>query len=505
MTGLPGRAGRFQEEEVWDILIVGGGATGLACAWDASTRGFKTLLVERGDLGAGTSCCSTKLIHGGVRYLRQGHLSLVKEALRERTWFLKAAPDLVHRLSLILPCDRRWEKAYYRLGLGLYDRFAGVDRQDRTRSVSSAEVTALAPGLSHAWKQGGLVYMDGQFDDARMLMRLAHGATAAGGVICTYTAVTGLGSKPDGLRTITVKDEITGMVSALRAKVIINATGAFTDGLRRMETPDLPAHVAVSRGIHLVLDAGLLGGKTAVILPHTEDGRVLFAIPWRGRILYGTTDTPVSGPVPDPTAGPDEITYLLKHSEQVFGRRVAPEMIHGLFAGLRPLAAAPGRRTTSSISRDARVEVSPQGLVSIYGGKWTTCRSMAVRAIDQALRVGALPVRPTRTHDLTLAGPLPEVPDRAARLTREQVTWFVQEERVVTLDDVMTRRTALSLLDANGADAIAPACAGWMAGLLGWTQDEVERQVFSYRERMRRQWEPLRAVIGDHTINMQSP
>ncbi|MCP5487422.1 MAG: glycerol-3-phosphate dehydrogenase/oxidase [Verrucomicrobia bacterium] len=479
------------EQGLWDILVVGGGATGLACAWDAATRGYKTLLVERGDLGSGTSTSSTKLIHGGVRYLRQGHLALVKEALRERTWFLNAAPDLVHRLSLILPCKGRLEKAYYRMGLGLYDRFAGLDPKDRTRSVSPAEISTLAPGLPPTWKSGGLVYMDGQFDDARMLMRLAFCIASSGGSLSTYTDLTGFGRDRDGLRTVRLRDRITGETSSLRANVVINATGPFTDELRRLEVPGAQPQVAVSRGIHLVLDPSLLGGETAVILPHTEDGRVLFAIPWRGKILYGTTDTSMPGPEQDPIAGADEVAYLLQHSEQIFGRSVSAEMIHGLFAGLRPLAAAPGRQATASISRDARVEVSTQGLVSIYGGKWTTCRSMAERAVDQALAVGKLPFRPARTHELKLAGPLPEVPDRADRLTRDQVAWFVQEERAKTLDDVLTRRTGLSLLDAKAAVAIAPVCAHWMADFLDWSDHETQRQVTAYQERMRRQWEPL--------------
>lgn len=448
--------------EVFDVLVIGGGATGFACALDALSRGYSVALVERGDFGEGTSSRSTKLIHGGVRYLRQGHLGLVRESLRERRWFFQAAPHLVQPLEFIIPCSSKLWKMYYRAGMGIYDAMARTDSTHRTASLSAREVLDRVPGCATDHLAGGVRYMDGQFDDARMIISFLHNVIAKGGAALNYAPAKALIKENGRITGAIIEDRETGRAFRLHARVVINATGVYTDRLCNMDEPDTSARITSSQGIHLVLDSSLLGGASALMIPKTDDGRVLFAIPWHGRVLLGTTDTLRESIEDEPAPLESEIDYLLHHAARIFSRPPDKSDIRGMFAGLRPLPRSGKTGNTSAIVRDYKIDVSASGLVSIYGGKWTTCRAMGEAALEKAIHVGGLPSRPSQTANMTLEASR----EPASHLAAPDETWVhyaVQHEMARTIDDLLLRRTRLGILDAEAARGCAPQCARWMA------------------------------------------
>lgn len=499
-----------ERREPWDVLVVGGGATGLGVAVEAATRGYGTLLLEASDFASGTSSRSTKLVHGGVRYLRQGNVSLVLEALRERGLLIRNAPHLVRNQAFVVPSYEWWHGPFYGVGLKVYDALAGKLGLGPSRRLSREETLQRIPTLEPKGLRGGIVYHDGQFDDARLAITLALTAADHGAALLNHMPVVGL-LKREGLVTgVRARDSETGAEHEVQARVVVNATGVFVDELRELDDEAGAPLVAVSQGVHLVLPREFLPGDTAVMVPQTDDGRVLFAVPWHDRVIVGTTDTPLDGAAEEPRALPAEVDFLLTHAARYLTRDPAPADVLSVFAGLRPLVQAEGSRSTAALSRDHTLEISASGLVTITGGKWTTYRKMAQDAVDQAAGVAALEERPSRTEGLRLHGwtdaeerypwdvygadaealralaheraelyePLhPRLPYRAA-----EVVWATRREMARTVADVLARRTRALLLDARASMEAAPAVARLMAGELGQPEAWAEEQVEAYLE-----------------------
>ena len=493
----------------WDILVIGGGATGLGTAVDAAARGYRTLLLEAHDFAEGTSSRSTKLIHGGVRYLAQMNFPLVREALHERGLLLQNAPHLVHPRDFLVPAYHFWQLPYYGAGLWLYDRLAGKLSLGRSRWISRAGTLTLAPTLRARGLRGAILYTDGQFDDARLAISLARTVADQGGVALNHMAVTSLIKQRGRIAGVQARDEETGESIEITARAVINATGVYADLVRKLDEPDASPMIAPSQGAHLVLDGSFLPGETAVMIPRTDDGRVLFAIPWNGHTLVGTTDTLMATLPREPRPLEGEIDYLLAHVGRYLEKAPTRSDIKSVFAGLRPLIRPPGARGTASakLSREHAVVVSHSGLVTITGGKWTTYRPMARDAVDHAARVAQLPSRPCATTSLKLHGwhlagqgtashldvygsDLPELkaladesPDWSTPLhpalpyIPAEVIWAVRHEAARTVGDVLCRRTRALFLDAHASLEAAPRVAELMAAELGrdqaWQADQV--------------------------------
>jgi glycerol-3-phosphate dehydrogenase len=462
------------EGRPWDVLVIGGGATGLGTAVEAATRGYRTLLVEQADFAQATSSRSTKLIHGGVRYLEQGNLRLVREALRERALLLENAPGLVRALPLVIPLQNTWERFYLGIGLKLYDALAGRRGIGRSRHLGASELRSEVPGFAGPAPSGAFRFYDGQFDDARLAIALAQTLTAHGGTALNYARVVELRKQGQKVSGAIAEDRETGARHDIHAKVVVNATGVFSDSVQRMDTPGAKAAVSPSQGIHLVLPRSFLPGETAVLIPRTADGRVLFAIPWQGRVLLGTTDTPVEGAALEPRARPEEVAFLLDHARRFLGWEIKPSDVLSVFAGLRPLANANPSAATAAIARDHAIHVAPSGLVSVTGGKWTTYRLMGEQTVTAAAQVGDLPARPSRTASLRL-----EVGHDAPG---DAIVRAVREEMARTVDDVLSRRTRALILDARAAIEAAPDVAKVMAAELGRDERWQEEQLRAFRE-----------------------
>ncbi len=494
------------------MIVIGGGATGLGIAVDAATRGYDTLLLERGDFAQATSSRSTKLLHGGVRYLRQGNLKLVMGALRERGRVLANAPHLSSELPFIIPTYRPGERLYYGFGLGLYERLAGRASLGRSRRLSAAETRRELPTLRAGHLRGGVLYHDGQFDDARLAVCLAASAWDHGATLVNYCQVTGLlrgtgaGTPVSG---VVARDRETGAEHEIAARVVVNATGVFCDSIRRMAEPGAAAWVAPSQGAHIVLDRRFLPGRSALMVPRTDDGRVLFIIPWQERLLVGTTDVPVADTDAEPRAQPQETDFLLEHAGRYLQEAPRPQDVLSVFAGLRPLVRAGSGRSTAALARDHLLRVE-SGLVSITGGKWTTYREMAEQATDAAARAAQLPGRPCRTADLALHGATADAvpaplraygsdagavqalaqarPEWAARLhprlpyVGAEVVWAARREMARSVQDVLARRTRALLLDARASIDAAPGVASLLAGELGRDAGWQTREVAAFTE-----------------------
>lgn len=459
--------------EKWDIIIIGGGATGLAIALDAATRGYRTVLVEQADFSEGTSSKSTKLIHGGVRYLRSGEIGLVRESLRERGRLLRNAPNVVRPLDFVVPAYRGHERFFYGAGLTLYDLLAGKAGLGATGHPGKAGVMDRIPNLRGEGLRGGTLYRDGQFDDARLAVAMAKTAVAHGAAVVNHVKVVELIKESGRVRGVVGHDRFDGAEYRLEGKIVINATGVFTDEVRRMDEPQAAAVVRPSQGIHLVLDRRFLGGDTAVMIPKTEDGRVLFAIPWMNRVILGTTDTE---PVPvelHPQAQEEEIDYLIRHAGLYLREAPGRSDIRAVFAGLRPLVSPPKSAAGSSaqLSRSHSLFMSEAGLLTMTGGKWTTCRQMGEDAVNRAASAAGLPAGPCLTGDLTLLDEPGtgggERLDEALPYGIEDVDRAVREEMAMTLDDVLSRRTRAAFLDEAAVRRCAAKVAGRMADLSG--------------------------------------
>ncbi len=502
------------ETAPWDVVIVGGGATGLGSAVDAATRGYRTLLLEQADFAKATSSRSTKLSHGGVRYLQQGNISLVLEALKERGRMLRNAPHLVRRQAFVIPAYAKWEIPFYGIGLKTYDALSGKASFGRSRMMGAATVHELMPTVAQKDLSGGVVYYDGQFDDSRYTVALAQTLESLGGVAVNYVKMIRLLKHNGIVCGVVARDEETGTEFEIQAKVVINATGVFTDEVRVLDEPQAPGILSVSQGSHFVLPKSFLPGQHALMVPKTADGRVLFAIPWHGAVVVGTTDEPVPAPSLEPRAMEMERSFLKHHIELYFGRRPEDSEILSMWSGLRPLVRKQGAKSTAALSREHTVLVSASHLVSVTGGKWTTYRRMAEDAVDIAARTAGLPQRPSATQELRLHGwseeaahgattaqdiPLygsdqPAIdalaassPQLGARLHPQlpyrvaEAVWAVRHEMARTVDDVLARRTRALFLDARAAMDAAPVVAACLASELGRDAAWQEQQVQSFR------------------------
>ncbi len=495
----------------WDIVVIGGGATGLGVAIDAASRGLRVALLEASDFAKGTSSRSTKLVHGGVRYLKQGNLSLVLEALRERGIMRENAPHLVRDLPFVVPNYDWWEAPFYGIGLRLYDALAGKYGFGHSRNLSLEKTVELLPTIETKGLRGGVVYYDGQFDDARLAINMAETAAEQGGVLLNYVGVTGLLKENDEVRGVRARDAETGEEFELRARTVVNATGVFCDGVRKLDDPDAKPMIRPSQGVHLVLPRAFLPGDSAIMVPHTDDGRVLFAIPWHDCVVVGTTDTPVAEATLEPRPLKEEIDFLMEHTARYLQRDPEPSDVLSIFAGLRPLVGSTDEGDTAALSRDHSLTTSRPGLITITGGKWTTHRKMAEDTVDQAILLGRLPERKCVTEKLRIHGyhhnadtfanlaaygaDAPEVrgliaqdPTYSERLhprlgiLRGEVHWAVRREMARTVEDVLARRTRALLLDARASIEAAPAVVQEMARALGRDADWASEQVRAYGE-----------------------
>ncbi len=494
---------------VWDILIIGGGATGLGVAVDAASRGYSTLLLEKDDFAKSTSSRSTKLVHGGVRYLEQGDVGLVREALRERKRLLQNAPHLVRNVPFIVPNYSKFEQVYYGIGLKLYDLMALGYGFGATRLLSRQKTLELLPNIAPEKLSGGVLYRDGQFDDARLAINLAQTAADHQATLLNYAPVHGLMREQGKITGVQFKDSLNDQAYEARAKVVVNATGIFADEIRHMDNADAPAMLRISQGSHIVLDASFMPGSQALMIPKTKDGRVLFAIPWHGKLIVGTTDVPVPEALSEPRPLAQELEFILNHTQMYFQKSPQASDVRSVFSGLRPLVTRnPNQKNTSKLSRSHVIRVSESGLLTITGGKWTTYRQMAEDVVDKAIKISSLAKSPCVSKDLLLRGakgsqkqreePLsiygsdaeaieklyldnPELKETIhPRLlyTKGMLLWAIHHEMACTLEDFLSRRTRSLLLDAEASRQAAPQLAEFMALHLGedkkWAESQVE-------------------------------
>ncbi|TMI72518.1 MAG: glycerol-3-phosphate dehydrogenase/oxidase [Bacteroidetes bacterium] len=480
---------QLESASEWDICIIGGGATGLGAAVDSATRGFKTILFEQHDFAKGTSSRSTKLVHGGVRYLQQGNIKLVLEALKERGLLLKNAPHLVHNQKFVVPNYKWWEGPFYGIGLKIYDWMAGKLGLGPSEFLSRERILELAPTLDPDGLRGGIAYHDGQFDDARLAIDIAQTAAQYNATLLNYFPVTGIlksGKKTTGVQ---VKDQLTGKTYEVKSKTVINATGVFTDAVLNMDNPRHNQMIAPSQGIHLVVDKEFLPGDTAIMIPRTDDGRVLFAVPWHNKIVLGTTDTPIktknAASLLEPVPLEEEIDFILKHIGRYLSKDPQRDDIRSMFAGLRPLVKASGKRT-AALSRDHLINISDSGLITITGGKWTTYRRMAEDVINIAIEKNKLPAKPCMTKELLLSGhdqPLmpPEIFSLSADQVESAIKRSVDQEMCITVEDFLSRRTRSLLLDARAAIQQSPVVASLMAAEMKKNDHWIREQIDSFK------------------------
>lgn len=490
----------------WDIIIIGGGASGLGAAIDAASRGYKTLLLEKYDFAKGTSSRSTKLVHGGVRYLQNGDISLVIEALKERGIMRNNAPHLVRDLSFVIPSYDWWNSPFYGLGLKIYDLMAGKLGLGPSTILDHKETIALIPNVKQEDLRGGVIYHDGQFDDARMAVSMAQTAENHGATLLNYVGVTGLEKQNDLITGLTATDTLTNTDYQLKARVVINATGVFSDQILQLDQPESPAMIRPSQGVHLVLEKKFLKGPYAIMIPQTSDGRVLFAVPWHQHVVVGTTDTPIDTATAEPIPLEEEIDFILANAAAYMTQKPKRSDVKSVFAGLRPLAAQGDKNETKEVSRHHKVMVSTAGLVSVIGGKWTTYRKMAEDTIDTAIPVGGLPERKCNTERMPIHGydfnsdwdnPLhvygsdiekiialnPNGNTSLAttfHITENQIQWAVEQEMAVTLEDVLARRVRGLFLDAKESLRIAPTVARLMAKFMNTNQQWETEQLKSF-------------------------
>jgi glycerol-3-phosphate dehydrogenase len=497
-------------KEPWDIVVIGGGATGAGVAVDAASRGYDVLLLEREDFGKGTSSRATKLVHGGVRYLEQGNVSLVMEALKERGILLRNAPHIVKDLKFIVPNYSWWEAPFYGIGMKVYDFLAGKYSFGASKVLSLEETLKLLPTIRQDGLRGGVMYHDGQFDDTRLLINLMTTAAEHGATLLNYAGVVELKKDDAGfIQGVAAVDSESGERFEIAARSVVNATGIFTDEIRRLAEPTVQQMMVPSQGIHLVFDRSFLVGDTALLVPQTDDGRVLFAVPWHNRTLVGTTDTPIESISYEPLPFEEEIEFVLETAGRYLSHKPTREDILSVYVGIRPLvkAAGAGDGKTSSLSRDYTIHIDHSGLLTIVGGKWTTYRHMAEDCVDHATTLGRLEEKPCITATMHIHGYhqhpeelgslsvygadaaaiqqlAKENPELAKPLHSDlpyiaaEIVWAARNEMSRTLDDALARRTRALLLNARATIQVAPMVASLLAKELGkdatWAAEQVK-------------------------------
>lgn len=494
-------------ETVWDLAIIGGGSSGLGVALDALSRGLKVALFEKADFAKGTSSRSTKLVHGGVRYLAQGDVRLVLEALKERGRLLKNAPHLSYDQPFVIPVYTFFDRIKYTLGLKIYDWMAGKLRIGKSVFLSKADTLKRIPMVKEKNLLGAVVYHDGQFDDARLALNLAQTCHEMGACVLNYTKVTQLVKDPSGIiEGVVVRDRVGSKTLHIKAKAVVNATGVFSDKINRMDKPGTPKTIQPSQGIHLVLDQSFLGGSDALMIPATSDGRVLFAVPWHGKLVVGTTDTLRNKAKLEPEPLQKEIDFVLKTAGDYLIKKPKRSDVLAAFAGLRPLAAPKeGSTKTKEISRSHKILVSKSQLITLTGGKWTTFRKMGEDTVDTFYSIKGLTAVKSNSADIKIHGFLNEHPEGHLRVygsdaqqikalekatpslsaplhpdypyTEAEVVWAVRSEMAIKIEDVLSRRIRLLILDARAALAVAPRVATLMAEELGKEADWISSEL----------------------------
>ncbi len=479
----------------WDMVIIGGGATGLGCALDAASRGYKTLLVEQYDFSKGTSSRSTKLVHGGVRYLEQGNIKLVREALRERGYLLKNAPHLTSVQPFIVPVFSLWEKIYYAIGLKIYDLLSGNLSLGKTKVLSKKETIAHLPAINPDKLSGGILYLDGQFDDSRLCIDLAITASNKGASVLNYCKAIGFEKNKDKICKVNITDTLSGNEYSVKTKSVINATGVFTDAVLQMDDAERHNLVSPSQGIHLVVDKSFFPGTNAMMIPKTADGRVLFAVPWHDKIILGTTDTPINITQIEPIPLEEEIEFILKHINQYGKNTILRKDVKSIYVGLRPLVRNKGKQRTSLLSRDHTLLIAPSGLVTITGGKWTTYRKMAQDAVDNAVFISKQIKTNCKTKNLFIGNNkekeflikemiqnnllLGEKIHANYPYLQADIVYGIKYEMALFVEDILARRTRLLFLDAKAAMEAAPLVANILATELQkndqWIFDQIEQ------------------------------
>jgi len=507
------RAIRYSPDKIWDIVIIGGGATGLGAGVDAASRGYDTLVFEKYDFAKGTSSRSTKLVHGGVRYLAAGDINLVLEALNERGLLLQNAPHLVKNQKFIIPNYDWWDGPFYTVGLKVYDMMAGKLGLGPSIHITKEETMKAIPNLVEEGLRGGVIYHDGQFDDSRLAISLAQTITDNGGFVMNNCGVTRLIKNEEGIISgVECFDSENNRYYSIKAKVVVNATGVFVDSINRMDDPDHINTVVPSQGIHIILDQSFLQGDAAIMIPKTADGRVLFAVPWHGKVVVGTTDTAVENPEIEPRALEEEIKFILNTASKYLTKKPKRKDVLSIFAGLRPLAAPEDKnQETKEISRSHRLIISKSGLITMIGGKWTTYRKMGEDIVDKAILLGGMNYMECVTKNMPIHGylkntnnlghlsvygsDLPKIksmigqyPELGEKLhpdlpyLKVEVIWAVREEMARTVEDVLARRTRALLLDARASIAMAPEVAELIAKELGLRRKWQKEQVQIYTE-----------------------
>lgn len=493
----------------WDLLVIGGGATGLGIALDAATRGYKTLLVEAADFAKGTSSRSTKLVHGGVRYLAQGNVQLVREASIERGLLTQNAPHLVRNQTFIIPVYTQWDRLKYTIGLKIYDWISGKLSLGRSVFISRQKTLAALPGVRRKGLLGGVLYHDGQFDDSRLALNLVQTIIEQGGCAINYMKVTGLLKNKEGkIEGAITLDKEAQLIYNIKAKAVVNATGVFVDDILEMDNAAAPKSICVSQGVHVVLDKKFFPSEHALMIPETSDGRVLFAVPWHNKVVVGTTDTPVEEASLEPKALEKEISFILETASEYLTKKPTRSDVLSVFAGLRPLAAPKqGEQKTKEISRSHKIIVSPSNLFTILGGKWTTFRKMGQDMVDRIEKQLNWEHKQSATAHLRIHGYAQGVnwndpfyfygSDAAAimqsmngsagqwiseslRIHKMQIVWAVKHEMARTVEDVLSRRTRALLLDAEESVRISHEVATIMAPLLNKGNDWIDEQVKAY-------------------------
>lgn len=499
---------KLQQTSQWDIIVIGGGATGLGIALEACTRNYKTLLLEQSDFAKSTSSKSTKLIHGGVRYLAQGHFGLVREASVERTLLMKNAPHLVKNLTFIIPIYKNWDAIKYTIGLKLYDWIAGRMSLGSASFISRKKVVGDLPNINDKGLVGGVVYHDGQFDDARLAVNLAQTVNDEGGTALNYVRVTRLlkngTGQVSGLEAVDVE---TGIKYKLNSRAVVNATGVFADDILQMDTAGADKTIQVSQGTHIVLDKKFFPSEKALMIPETPDGRVLFLIPWHNKIVVGTTDSPVPNASLEPVPSDAEINFILDTASMYLNEKPTRKNVQSVFAGLRPLAAQKEESMqTKEISRNYKIIVSPSGLFTIVGGKWTTYRKMGehmLNKIEARLKWNTTKSNTKTLHIHGWSDPDPNDPigfygsdkvhikelirsspdewiSKTLHIHKMQIKWAVEFEMARSIEDVLARRTRALLLDAKESLRISQVVAQVMAQLLKRDQQWIDTQLKDY-------------------------
>ncbi|MCH8567017.1 MAG: glycerol-3-phosphate dehydrogenase/oxidase [Balneolales bacterium] len=496
----------------WDVIIIGGGATGLGSALEAASRGYKTLLLEKYDFSKGTSSRSTKLVHGGVRYLQQGNVSLVLEALRERGLMIQNAPHLCRNQSFVVPNYDWWGGPFYGVGMKVYDMLAGKLGLGPSKILSREETIKRLPTIEPEGLRGGVIYYDGQFDDSRLSINLAQTAAEQGGCLLNYMSVEGIiKSKDNIVQGVKAVDTLSNEEYEINGRVVINATGVFTDSILKMDNPESKPMIKPSQGIHIVLDKEFLPGDSAIMVPQTDDGRVLFAVPWHDKVVVGTTDTAMDAPDFEPRALEEEINFVMVHAARYLTKDPEIKDVRSVFAGLRPLVKPQDDKGTAAISRDHTLLVSESGLVTITGGKWTTYRKMGQDTIDQAAIVAGLETRNCVTENMRIHGwlkntdkddnlhlygsdapsirklyadrpDLKELLHKDLPYIRAEVVWAARNEMAMTVEDVLARRTRAILLNAKASMEVAADVASLLAEELGYDEAWQKAQVDTYKK-----------------------